>query len=305
MTGKLYIDGIDAFDEYGVFVTNEGCQSLLEYSPAKKMDFNNWPDEDGIEVDLSSFTLDSRELSIKFALIGDDLKCGQFFKLLSDKSYHTFYFAKLERAYKLRLLSEGSLELAHDLRLFTLRFANDFPLPEGYIYQPPQSNIISATGYEIDGIDFSQYGVRILKGTDAEIAKSPPIKKNLLQNLNRLNGVVYDDKMVYFQSKDVKLNCLMTASSLPEFWRNYNALIHNLSQSGERVFFVDEIGSGYPCYYKSCSVSKFSSEGKIWFQFSLTLVFTSFRPGWDDYFLASEDGDFIITELGNYLINIE
>lgn len=69
----------------------------------------------------------------------------------------------------------------------------------------------------------------------------------------------------------------MLAETLSEFWENYNALLYDLSRPGERILSVDSTGREYPCYYKSCSASNFVPNGKIWFQFSLVLVFTSFR----------------------------
>ena len=48
-----------------------------------------------------------------------------------------------------------------------------------------------------------------------------------------------------------------------EFWRNYNALLYDLTRPDERLLFVEYTGYEYPCYYKSCSsVSSYSHMGK-------------------------------------------
>jgi hypothetical protein len=191
------------------------------------------------------------------------------------------------------------------MELFTLQFANDFPLDENYEYIAPQSTIPATGEYELDDMDLSSYGITLLKGSLAELVKSPAVKKNLLTNINGRHGAIYDGENVVFQQKDVRLNCLMRAGTMDEFWRNYDAFLYDLSRPGERRLFVESESEEYPCHYKSMNVSAFSSEGKIWLQFSLTLVFISFRVGESQYLLAGEDGEIIITEQGEYAIDLK
>lgn len=53
MTGYCYIDGIDIYDEFGVIVEGDGYDELLSFPSLKEPDKNDWPEENGIEVDLS------------------------------------------------------------------------------------------------------------------------------------------------------------------------------------------------------------------------------------------------------------
>lgn len=303
MSKRLCIDSKDVYSHYGVFVSEGGYDDLVCYAPLKNVQSNNWQEEDGEEFDLSAPVLDSRELSIKFAAHGSTYNVAAFLELFSDKSYHLVEFKEIGRTYKLRLVSQPNLELYERLGFFSLRFANDFPL-NGYEYKAPSSDIIPIQGYALDDVDFSKYGVRILQGALDEIKKSPNVKKNLLRNINTQSGVIYDGAVVTFETKDVKLNCLMRANTLTEFWQNYDALLFNLTSPNERKLYVDETGCEYPCYYKSCSVSEFYPTGKVWFSFSLTLVFTSFRVGADEYLLASEDTYWMFTE-DDYMIDLE
>lgn len=301
MMNKLYIsntDGTnkkDAYSEYGVFVMEGGYDELVEYAPLKNVPSNNWQEEDGEEFDLSAPVLDSRELSVKFATHGPNSNLGAFLELLSDKAYHTFEFKEIGRTYKLRLVSQPNLELYKRFGTFSLRLVDDFPLDK-YEYKAPQSDIIPMQGYEIDDVDLSKYGVRVLRGSSDEIEKSPSVKKNLLRNINSQSGATYDGQVVTFETKEVKLNCLMRANTLLEFWQNYDALLFDLTREDERNLYVDANGRDYPCFYKSCSVGKFVPTGKVWFEFSLSLVFTSFRVGADEYILASENREWIVTE---------
>jgi hypothetical protein len=278
MIGKLYIDNKDAYTSYGIFVTSGGYNELLAFHSLKNIESNDWPEEDGIEADLSQPALDTKEFRISFASHGKN-SVRAFFTLLSDKSYHSFDFRAIGRKYKLRLVSQSNLTVLKEMNVFTLQFANDFPIPENYTYSAPQSNIVPATGYKIDGLDFSQYGTYILKGSKAEVLKSPPVKKNLVLSFNNATGVMYDGEIVFFKTKEVTLNCLMRAGTLSEFWRNYDAMLYNLVRPEERRLSVDYAGREYPCHYKSCKVTKFEPTGKIWFQFALIFVFISFRNG--------------------------
>jgi hypothetical protein len=282
MTGNLYIDGLDAYTNYGVYITSSGYRDLICFPPAKAVSSVDWPEEDGIDADLSELRLDTKEVSVSFGAHGNKTKA--FFELLSDKAYHTFDFRQIGRAYRLRLVSESSLALKRDLRAFTLRFADDFPLSSGYVYVPPLSSqsllSLQSSPYTLDGRNLADYGICILKGSLAEILKTPAVKRNLLQNITARHGAVYDGKTVKFQSKEVKLTCLMRADTSAEFWRNYDALLYDLIRPGERILHVDHTGYSYPCYYKSCNVAEFFPDGKIWFKFDLTPVFTS--PGYAD-----------------------
>jgi len=276
MIGELYIDTVDAYTTYGIFVALSSYNELLAFPPLKSVEFNDWSEEDGIEVDLSRPALNANEFQISF-VAHEKNNIGAFFGLLSNKAYHTFDFRTIERKYRLRLVSQSNMIVVRGMNLFTLQFSNDFPFPENYTYAAPQSTLVPATGYKIDGLDFAQYGTHILKGSRSDVMKSPAVKKNLIRNFNNINGVIYDDQSVRFQSKEATLNCLMRAENLTEFWRNYDALLYNLVRQHERRLYIDYIGRDYFCYYKSCKVTRFETTGKIWFEFALTFMFCNFR----------------------------
>lgn len=303
MIGRFNIDGIDAYGQFGVFIADTGLVGLLQYPALKKVDSNDWPEEDGEEFDLSDPALDTKTFSIKFASHKAN-RVGAFIERISDKSYHDFEIPAIRQTFRLRLTDQQSLVLYSCGETFTLQFADDFPL-RGYAYHAPQSTMNRVCGYEIDGIDLGQYGVSILEGSLAEVEKSPAVKQNLLQNFQRESGATYDGEFVVFKTKDVKLKCAMRATAAEEFWRNYKALLFDLTRTNERQLYVDKTGYEYPCYYKSCASSKYlPMKGKIWWVFDLTLVFTSFRVESDGYLLASENDMLIITEDSQSAINL-
>ena len=43
MVGKLFIDGLDAFSEYGIFVEQYGYKALVQMPSFKKLNSTEWP----------------------------------------------------------------------------------------------------------------------------------------------------------------------------------------------------------------------------------------------------------------------
>lgn len=304
MTGRLYIDGKDAYTVYGVYVEDGGWNELVAFPPLKPVEANDWQEEDGTEPDLSDPVLDTRTVSIKFAVTYAYSRYFALIQALSDGAYHTFNCSHIQRTFRLRLVGVGSFAAADILGEITLKFADDFPL-DGYRYRGPESTIISNDRFQLDTVPFSDYGVHILQGSLSEIVKTPEVKQNLLRDIQSQQGAIYDAQRVTYKAKDVKLSCLMRAETLEELWRNYDALLYNLIRPEERLLWVDDLGRDFPCYYKQCSVSEFYPEDRIWLRFDLTLTFfRDLRITDDDMVLASEDNIIIFTEDGNFAIEL-
>lgn len=304
MTGRLYIDGNDAYLQWGVYVVVGGWNEAIAYAPLKTVEFNDWQEEDGIEADLSDPKLNTKEISLNFAYAGLYSRFIEFVNLLADGAYHEFNCVHIRRQFTLRMTQMPNLDHAATLSFVSIKFSNDFPL-KGYAYREPSSSVVRAEDYLIDGVPFTDYGCRILKGSLSEVMKSAAVKPNLLRNIATQPGAIYDGAVVTFKSKDVKLNCLMRADTLDELWRNYDALLFDLIRPDERLLEVSELEQTFPCFYKSASVSEFYPDDKIWLAFTLTLTFThSFRLEGDDYVLASEDGIIIFTEDGENAIEM-
>lgn len=304
MTGRLYIDGHDAYLQWGVYVVLGGWNDAIAYAPLKTVEFNDWQEEDGIEADLSDPKLNTKEISLNFAYAGLYSRFIEFVNLLADGAYHEFNCVHIRRQFTLRMTQMPNLDHAATLGFVSIKFSNDFPL-KGYAYRKPSSSVMRAEDYLIDGVPFTDYGCRILKGSLSEVMKSAAVKPNLLRNIATQPGAIYDGAVVTFKSKDVKLNCLMRADTLDELWRNYDALLFDLIRPDERLLEVSELEQTFPCFYKSASVSEFYPDDKIWLAFTITLTFThSFRLEGDDYVLASEDGIIIFTEDGENAIEM-
>ncbi len=297
MKNKLYIDGIDAFLEYGVFVERQGLCGLIQMPPFKQLDTTEWDEYDGVEVDLSAPVLNNKTFSIKFCIT--DIRFAEdLFAILSEGAYHTFEFTELGKTYTLRLTSNGSFSSFVRLGKMTLSFADDSPeVPVGEYYRYGTSGI-KQVGYEIDGVDFSQFGSYVLKGTDDSLRKAPNTRPNLTISNKATAGVLYDSEHVTFKGKDVSVKMLINVDSIEEFWKRWDSLWAVVLQPESRSFYFAALGHEYECYYKSNTVSKFDilTNGHIWCEFTLTLTFTSCRPIGSYYLLITEDGQYVITE---------
>ena len=317
MKGQLFIDSLDAYSEFGIIVAKGSYKNLLNLPATKEPDKNDWSEEDGAEFDLSFLALDTVDVSIELAF-RNDIGLGSLMVILSDMGYHDFQFTELGRTYRLRLSSQGSYEIYTGLETAKFTFINDFPREAEYEYLEPVNSIPMPKGYEIDDKDLSDYGVTILEGSNAEILKSPAVKKNLLQDFKRQDGAIYDGEVVKFQTKEVNLKCLMRTPDIEAFWRNRDALLYDLTKlslkvdeegyeysDAERIFYCEDFFESYPCYYKSCQTNNILFNNGVWWEFTLKLVFTSFRIEETEYLLASEDGELILTEDEEFYIDLK
>ncbi|MCM1221650.1 MAG: hypothetical protein NC044_05390 [Prevotella sp.] len=289
-TGKLFIDGIDAYTEFGVSVARYGYKQLIQMPAFKKLDSTDWPEEDGTETDLTEPQLDTRTLQIDFN-INNVRYAEDLFDELCGNSYHTFYFVELKKTYKLRMTQNGKFKSLIHLGTMTLTFADDFPtIPTAEHYHLGESEI-RQVGYEVDGLDFSQFGAWVLEGTDDNIRKAANTKDNLKVSAKNVAGVMYDGSQTYFKTKDVQIKLLIDAPDINTFWRRWNALFGTILQPESRTLYYAVLGNEYDCYYKSNSVTKFDilRNGKVWCEFSVTLTFTDYRPTGQYMLLAHED----------------
>lgn len=298
MIGKLYIDGIDAYAAYDAFVTNGGYADLVEFSPLKEIKSNDWPEHDGIEPDLSEPVLAAKPITISF-VTHNRARTSLLLQALSDDSYHEFDFREIGRTYRLRLTNNPSFVTFEGMEIFQLAFSRDFPVSDSYVYSPPLYTNSGLSEYSLDGRDLAEYGIRVLKGSLSEVLKMPTTKEHLIIDLKKEEGLTYDDQDVIFKQKDVRLLLLMKASNLNDFWHNYDAFLHDLTQPGQRELFVDYTGYQYPCFYKNCnSVEFMPTGGNVWYKFNLTLTFITFRRAGEESetLLATERGFLLCTE---------
>ena len=301
MTSIFYIDGDNARTKYSISIAENGYLGLVNYPSLKKFEINDWADENGLDPDLSNPLLKSREISINF-LSTDIAKTEEFFYKLTDKAYHTFRFEDLDLTLRMRLENQSSLNGLRELQVFTLKFkADDSPLLN---YKHEQPTNTKESGCSLDDLDFSAYELQILYGTEKEIRKLPAVKKNCTIESENISGVFYDDSLVLFSAKDVRMSLLMRVATIAEFWKNWKAFLHNLTQPEGRIIGYN--GEEYPAYYKSCLTKEFyiNRAGNVWWKFDLVMCFYDFRLSTvNESLLATEMGILLTTE-DDYFIDL-
>ena len=304
---KLFIDGLDAMVEYGVFVERNGYRQLIQQPVFKKIDQTEWPEFDGVEADVSAPMLDARQFQVQFC-IKNVRWAEDLFIALSDGVYHEFDFREIGKVMDLRLVSNGAFSSYIRLGKMTLTFADDFPSGlKGEPYELGESEVVQR-GYTIDDIDFSQFGMYVLKGTDDSIRKAPNVRENLKITAKNMSGASYDSNGdVHWRAKDVTLKLFVRAADLEEFWERYGALYQVLMTPGLHTFNFIPIDVDYHCFYKSNSVSRFEilTSGKVWCEFSVVLTMTDWHPVSSWLLLETEGEELVITEGNiNYTITI-
>lgn len=304
MRNNCYIDGISTWDKFGVWVTKGGYSDLLTFPALVDPDKNDWPEEDGIEVDLSDPRLQPKEITISFLASNPSVDVSDFIVFISTPGYHTLRVPILNREWNLRLSTHTANKVYQNACDFSLKFIEDVPVRHA-VSLPDPGLPVRDCGYELDGISFADYGVVIDTARD-ELLKSPAVKKNLNRKIGTKDGQIYDVDHLVFSSKESTFKCHFKAVSIAAFWQCYDAFFSALIQPEERQLYVDSLGETYPCYYKKSSGFKILSlRGPVIVEFNLTLVFTVFRINEMEYLLASEAGEFIETEDGEYLIDMK
>ena len=300
MIGQIYIDGIDIYATFGIFINEGGYDGVVTFPPLKKPESNDWQEEDGEDVDLSAPTLDSREFSITFFAHKNHNVKG-LIDLLSNGAYHEFNLTEIGQTFTLRMLAQPARQLFIGAESFTLTFADDFPL-KNYAYVAPTPTTVTQTGYTLDAKQLSSYGIWVVQGTEAEMRKTPAVKKNLQRDIANAEGTFYDGEAVTFQAKQVTMQLTMVAPTLATFWKNYKAFLFDLTKAGAHQIYTESTGDTYPCYYSNASVRQFSPIGsKVWCSFSVTLVYTTYRNPEDYFVLATQQANPIITQKGDFL----
>lgn len=296
MDNTVYIDDYNLAERFGITVLADSIARLIAFPSMKAPATIDWYEYDGVEADLSNPKMSAREVTLSF-FAPDDSMIGDFFDLLTTKPYHVWEFACLNMRYALRLDAAPDITTYRRSQYFSLQFIDD-EVDRDYSKDGLPSFGRPDTGYAFDGIDLADYGISVLTGTRDSLLKAPDIKLNISRNYSFFSGNYYEATDGRFQSKDVDVRCLLEADSISAFWAAYNALLKALFAPDERTFTVNnktEYGE-FACYYKSCDTDEFIlSGGAVTWAFTLTLVFTDYRPTASDAVLATTDGRIIVT----------
>lgn len=303
-TGSTIIDNKDAYTTYGVIVSD--FREIATWPAIKKPRTVDYPEEDGIRADLSDLKLDSREIDVTFITVSDAANTGALLAALGGTGYHTFEFMDIAKTLQLRYVGQTEHQRFGKIRSISIRLADDKPM-DGYTYSAPiMARPVPDQGYQLDGDDFSTWGVRVLDGTDASIEKAPEAKTGLLISEQSQNGSTWDDgQTVRYKEKWMDIKCLLYSASPQEFWNNYLALLYDLTRTGARSITSDTEQTALPCYYERSKVSRFelTDNGAVWCEFTIKMVVTNSKPEADLILFSTQNDEFVET-ISNELIDL-
>lgn len=297
LTGRIIINGLDAFTNYGLVFQNDGLKSLLQMPQFKKVEVYDWHEEDGLEADLSAPLLDGRQFTLNFGITHPDAE-SEAQVLLSDLAsqvYHTLHIPWLGRTYTVRYVNNGSFAQNARFDTLSLTFAEDaVTIPT--VAVPTQETGIPM-GYFIDDADFALYGCTVVKGTRDSFLKFAATKEALKRSVSTLSGIIYDSgDTVRLKSRDITVKLHIRTPDVPTFWARWYALWNAVLAPEARTIEGD--GMTFQCYYKSNAVQKFmpTIEGGVWCDFSITFAVLAYSRGDEWLYLVTEDGVPVIFE---------
>lgn len=293
MTGELFIDGVDVYDMYGVFVEGNGFDGLLGFPAMVPPDSNDWAEEHGIEVDLSEPKLQAREFTMYFAHMG--VAWELFYEFMATPGIRVLSVPALAKSWQVRVVEMTKLEEYNGVDLLSVKFAEDsIEVPAGY----PSANAsgLLTSVVSLDGKTLDKYGIILTGGLD-DLAKAPKLKTNLTRTALSINGQEYDSGMVRYSQKQVTFKCCLNAVQTADFNNLYNAFFGDLLKPGLRK--IGYKGKSYDAYYSHTANWKLlTMASQVVCEFDVTLIFTAFVIGRKTYLLASQDDLLISTEEG-------
>lgn len=316
MKGSVIIDGID-IDDLGLFILRGGDYDFLSFPERKEPDQNNWHEIDGIDPDLSEVYFNEKKVAVRFyikAESGDEFlyRLNRFYRLISAPGYRQLYSREFGKTFMLRYVDCPELEHRGGLYKkgtkraeLSVVFSMDDPLQifAGDGNLAPRNGRSAKSYVEINGIDLADFGIIVNRCYDT-VLRLPAVKPPLARSISNLNGLIaYDRERSTFEAKQTIINCTMTAADRDDFYYNYEALFNNLTiREALRLstFAYDNAAHYYASMSGFQKLRPFGS--RVLVSFALVLVQVS--PGLADYVLWTEDAFAIVTEDGEYFIEV-
>jgi len=269
----MRIDGKDIYTTWGVILLEGSYSPLLKYPKRKAVKYSNYAERDGITPDLRKIEFEPKSVSLNFLIKHNSVdefwvKYQTFFADMTSVGYRTL---DLENGliFSLRFdksTSHQSPKLynaGQNITVFTLSFIEDnHSIPK--IYVPIGGNLLTGY-YEINGIDFSSFGVHP-DGEIGEVLKYPDVKEPFT------DGQTFDLNTRRLKHKDITISLWMLAESETEFINNYSAFFNQFNQKGKLSLYIKEIGGMTYCYYRDCTSYLVYWGKRIGVKFSLALT---------------------------------
>lgn len=265
----MKINNINIQTTYHTHLLDSNYKDLLCFPPLKKLSSNDWAEYYGKEYDTDSPKLDTYQFTLSF--FSEANQYEPFIKFLTAQTYNTFHFEELNKTFQLRLVSVKKAKKEQTYISYDITFASDFPL-EGYTYTAPNATL-PTSGFTIDSIDVSKYGIYLLEENQNTLLKDYEVKEHLTINSTAINGVQYAQHANQFKERTLELHCYIS-QPISTFWQLYEALLYNLTKQGERVIKYTTFQPQNAIYQKASVKNVFLTQSTLKVEFTITFVLT-------------------------------
>lgn len=115
MTGEVTIDTIDIWTTYGTFLLHGSYDGLMRPPKRKVSLSNNWPEQNGIEIDLTVPKYESKEAELSFILSASSeaewwTRYNAFFTLLKLSGERSLFVKELNKTFLVYYIEVTSYE---------------------------------------------------------------------------------------------------------------------------------------------------------------------------------------------------
>jgi len=115
MTGEVTIDSVDIWTTYGAFLLKGSYDSLMRPPKRKVSLSNNWPEQNGLEIDLTLPRYESKEVELSFILSAGNeaqwwTRYNAFFAALMATGERSLFVHELEKTFLVYYIETTSYE---------------------------------------------------------------------------------------------------------------------------------------------------------------------------------------------------
>lgn len=287
MTGACIIDGID-IATLGAFICRDGDNDFISFPQRKDPPENDWPEEDGAEVDDSDPVFSAKKLTVKYYLKGDQLtftnRLSAFLDLHNQSGYRAVYIREFDKTFQLRFIEisgysqkRGFSYQGEKSTYIDVVYSMDDPLQFlNPLILLPEGGRESDTLVAINGLDLAEFG--IIVNNVYSTALKHGFKEGIITESQYRSGLTIDVATAPKRKKQpVKIDCTMLCSSREEFITNYTALWNIISGN---VISLQLPVIELQCYYSG--MSSFEKRpwgtGKAFAKFSIDLFANVYEP---------------------------
>lgn len=245
LNGLYIIDGVDIWQTYGAVILKGSYNSLLSYPARKTPDYDDWFEQDYIDVDFSKPFFDYTNVTIKIGIYGSDkddlLDKLESFKIFLNKSgERIFNLSGINKDINLRYKG-GSNAVSSRLSVGNqfyleqdLLFSNDNPiqlLGGGSEITPTPYDYMVWNNFEINNIPVINFGIGVTSFNASSLVFD--MLKEPLQNtyINKSGTQAYVLQPLKNKEKTLSVGLVMAHNNIETLMNNYSAFFQELSKS--------------------------------------------------------------------------